>query len=345
MTRAPPPRSHRPPHRAGPARWPPARSPRRQSFGRPPPKKPLEGRIALVAGATRGAGRGIATRLGEAGATVYCTGRGVRGRPASGSKRPEVLEETAEQVTALGGHGIAVRCDHTVTEEVAALCARIQKEQGRLDILVNDIWGCDAISELGVPFWKQSPEHARTVLERAVLTHILTSRHAVPLMLGQERGLVVEITDGDHFGYRGSVIYDVAKMSVIRLAFAMSRDLRRTRVTALAVTPGFLRSEEMLEGFGVTEANWRDGAKVEPDFIASESPSYVGRAVAALTQDAEHALGSEADQSQDVHEDPRSHRAVSCRGALARQYPVGGAEPGDHCRVRSGSRQAPSLRA
>ncbi|NTX13221.1 SDR family NAD(P)-dependent oxidoreductase, partial [Myxococcus sp. CA056] len=245
-------------------------------------KKPLEGRIALVAGATRGAGRGIATRLGEAGATVYCTGRSVRGRPASGSKRPEVLEETAEQVTALGGHGIAVRCDHTVTEEVAALCARIQKEQGRLDILVNDIWGCDAISELGVPFWKQSPEHARTVLERAVLTHILTSRHAVPLMLGQERGLVVEITDGDHFGYRGSVIYDVAKMSVIRLAFAMSRDLRRTRVTALAVTPGFLRSEEMLEGFGVTEANWRDGAKVEPDFIASESPSYVGRAVAAL---------------------------------------------------------------
>ncbi|NTX55179.1 SDR family oxidoreductase [Myxococcus sp. CA039A] len=248
-------------------------------------KKPLEGRIALVAGATRGAGRGIATRLGEAGATVYCTGRSVRGRPASGSKRPEVLEETAEHVTALGGHGIAVRCDHTVTEEVAALCARIQKEQGRLDILVNDIWGCDAISKLGVPFWKQSPEHARTVLERAVLTHILTSRHAVPLMLGQERGLVVEITDGDHFGYRGSVIYDVAKMSVIRLAFAMSRDLRRTRVTALAVTPGFLRSEEMLEGFGVTEANWRDGAKVEPDFIASESPSYVGRAVAALAAD------------------------------------------------------------
>ncbi|MCP3163750.1 SDR family oxidoreductase [Myxococcus qinghaiensis] len=248
-------------------------------------KKPLEGRIALVAGATRGAGRGIATRLGEAGATVYCTGRSTRGRPASGSKRPETIEETAEQVTALGGHGIAIRCDHTVTEEVAALCERIQKEQGRLDILVNDIWGCDNISDFGVPFWKQSPDHARTMLERAVLTHIITSRHAVPLMLEQERGLVVEITDGDHFGYRGSVNYDVVKMSVIRLAFAMSRDLRRTRVTALAVTPGFLRSEEMLENFGVTEATWRDGAKVEPDFIASESPAYVGRAVAALAAD------------------------------------------------------------
>ncbi|MCK8496288.1 MULTISPECIES: SDR family oxidoreductase [Myxococcus] len=248
-------------------------------------KKPLEGRIALVAGATRGAGRGIATRLGEAGATVYCTGRSVRGRPASGDSRPETLEETAEQVTALGGHGIPVRCDHTVEEEVISLCERIQKEQGRLDILVNDIWGCDRLTHFGQPFWKQSIPDARTMLERAVLTHVITSRHAVPLMLPRNQGLIVEITDGDHFAYRGHVLYDVLKMAVIRLAFAMSRDLRRTGLTALAVTPGFLRSEEMLEHFGVTEANWRDGTKVDPDFIASETPAYVGRAVAALAAD------------------------------------------------------------
>ncbi|MCE9666747.1 SDR family NAD(P)-dependent oxidoreductase [Myxococcus stipitatus] len=247
--------------------------------------KPLEGRIALVAGATRGAGRGIATMLGAAGATVYCTGRSVRGRPASGAHRPEVLEETAEQVTALGGRGIALRVDHTVEEEVAALCERIQKEEGRIDVLVNDIWGCDAISEFGVPFWKQSPALARTMFERAVLTHLITSRHAVPVMLPQERGLIVEITDGDSFGYRGSLAYDLVKMAVIRMAFSMSRELRRTHLTALAVTPGFLRSEEMLDNFGVTEATWRDAVAKEPDFIASETPAYVGRAVAALAAD------------------------------------------------------------
>nr|WP_256559214.1 SDR family oxidoreductase [Myxococcus dinghuensis] len=248
-------------------------------------EKPLEGRIALVAGATRGAGRGIATMLGAAGATVYCTGRSVRGNPASGPNRPEVLEETAEQVTALGGRGIALRVDHTVEEEVAALCERIQKDAGRIDVLVNDIWGCDAISEFGVPFWKQSPALARTMFERAVFTHLVTSRYAVPVMLPQERGLLIEITDGDSFGYRGSLPYDLTKMTVIRLAFAMSRELRRTHLTALAVTPGFLRSEEMLDNFGVTEATWRDAVKNEPDFIASETPAYVGRAVAALAAD------------------------------------------------------------
>ncbi|WP_342380968.1 SDR family oxidoreductase [Myxococcus stipitatus] len=283
-------------------------------------KKPLEGRIALVAGATRGAGRGIATRLGEAGATVYCSGRSVRGQPASGPKRPETLEETAEQVTALGGKGIAVRCDHTVDAQVIALRDRIQQEHGRLDILVNDIWGCDTISEFGVPFWKLNPDHARTMLERAVLTHLITSRYLVPVMLPRNQGLIVEITDGDHFGYRGSLYYDLAKMSVIRLAFSMSRDLRRTGITALAVTPGFLRSEEMLENFGVTEANWRDAAKTEPDFIASESPSYVGRAVAALAADPH--VGSKAGR-------------VFSSWALAREYgftDLDGSTPhwGDH---------------
>ncbi|NBD12000.1 MULTISPECIES: SDR family oxidoreductase [Corallococcus] len=247
--------------------------------------KPLEGQVVLVAGATRGAGRGIATMLGAAGATVYCTGRSVRGQPASGVGRPETIEETAEQVTALGGRGIAVRVDHLVEAEVEALCQRIRSEAGKLDVLVNDIWGGESLHELGAPFWKQSPRNARLMFERAIVTHIVTSRHAVPLMLERDRGLIVEVTDGDHFGYRGGVAYDLTKMAVIRLAFAMSRDLRRTNVTALAVTPGFLRSEEMLDGFGVTEANWRDAAKQVPDFIASETPSYVGRAVAALAAD------------------------------------------------------------
>lgn len=247
--------------------------------------KPLEGRIALVAGATRGAGRGIATMLGEAGATVYCTGRSVRGKLASGGDRPETIEETAELVTARGGRGIAVRTDHTVEAEVEALCERIRSESGRLDVLVNDVWGGDALIEWGKPFWETQAESARVLLERAVFSHILTSRHALPLLLESDRGLVVEITDGDSFGYRGNLLYDLIKMAVIRLAFGLSRELRKTRVTALAVTPGFLRSEAMLDLFGVTEENWREGAAHTPDFIASETPYFVGRAVAALAAD------------------------------------------------------------
>lgn len=246
--------------------------------------KPLEGRIALVAGATRGAGRGIAMMLGEAGATVYCTGRSVRGRPATGN-RPETIEETAELVTARGGRGIAVRTDHTVEADVIALCEQLKREQGRLDVLVNDVWGGDALTEFSLPFWKLAPDKGRLMLERGIYSHILTSRYAVPLMLEHNRGLIIEITDGDSFGYRGNLFYDLVKMSVIRLAFAMAWELRRHPITALAVTPGFLRSEEMLENFGVTEANWRDGAAKEPHFIASETPFYVGRAVAALAAD------------------------------------------------------------
>ena len=247
--------------------------------------KPLEGQVALVAGATRGAGRAIAVMLGEAGATVYCTGRSVRGKPATGT-RPETIEETAELVDKRGGRGIAVRVDHTVESEVVALCEQLKREQGRLDVLVNDVWGGDALTEFGQPFWKLSPDKGRLMLERAIFSHILTSRYAVPLMLERDQGLIVEITDGDSFGYRGNLYYDLVKLSVIRLAFAMSRELKRhPKLTALAVTPGFLRSEEMLENFGVTEANWRDGAAKEPHFIASETPFYVGRAVAALAAD------------------------------------------------------------
>lgn len=252
-------------------------------------KRPLAGRVALVAGATRGAGRGIASMLGEAGATVYCSGRSARGRLAG--ERKEVIEETAERVSALGGRGIAVRTDHAVEAEVRALCERIASESGRLDVLVNDIWGCEELIAFGKPFWQQPPAAFRSMFERALFTHVITAHYAVPLMLRSQTeqvpGLIVEVTDGDSFGYRGSLDYDMIKMSVIRLAFAMSRDLKDTHITALALTPGFLRSEQMLDYFGVTESNWRDGAARDPHFIASETPAYVGRAVAALAADPE----------------------------------------------------------
>ena len=247
---------------------------------------PLGKRVAVVAGATRGAGRGIARMLGEAGATVYCTGRSVRGNPATPG-RPETLEETAELVTAEGGRGIPVRTDHTVESEVEALLARVRSEQGRLDVLVNDIWGGDALTEWGSPFWKLSSPQGFELLERAVHTHILTSRHGVPLMLEGDRGLVVEVTDGDTLGYRGNLFYDLAKTAVIRLAYAMAGDLEAHPVTAVAITPGFLRSEAVLDHFGVTEANWRDAAEKDAYFAESETPCFVGRAIAALAADPE----------------------------------------------------------
>lgn len=255
--------------------------------------RPLEGKIALVAGATRGAGRGIARMLGEAGATVYCTGRSARGvppRPAEGegpfdiARRPETIDETAELVTAAGGRGIAVRVDHSVEAEVQALFERVRAEQGRLDILVNDIWGGDVLTE-SKPFWELDVRRGLLMQERAVHTHIITARYGAPLLIEQRSGLIVEITDGDTPDYRGNLFYDLAKSSVIRLAFAMAEELRPYNVAALALTPGFLRSEAMLEHFGVTEANWRDGAAKDPHFIASETPAFVGRAVAALAAD------------------------------------------------------------
>ncbi|HEV2146664.1 MAG TPA: SDR family oxidoreductase [Longimicrobiaceae bacterium] len=245
--------------------------------------KPLHDRIAVVAGATRGAGRGIACALGEAGATVYCTGRSVRGSPATGS-RPETIEETAEMVTARGGRGIPVRVDHTVDDEVRALFERVREEQGRLDVLVNDVWGGDELAEPG-PFWTHSMEKGLLMQERAVWSHLITARHGVPLMVKQRSGLLVEITDGDTLRFRGSLFYDLAKTSAIRIAFGMAQELRSHGVTALAVTPGFLRSEAMLDHFGVTESNWRDAAEKDPYFAESETPLFVGRAVAALAAD------------------------------------------------------------
>lgn len=244
----------------------------------------LKDRIAVVAGATRGAGRGIACMLGEAGARVYCTGRSVRGKPATG-KRPETIEETAEMVTAHGGVGIHVQVDHTVESQVQALFERIKNEQGRLDILVNDVWGGDDLTEWGKPFWKLSLDKGMLMLDRAVNAHIITSRHGVPLMIEHDSGLIVEITDGAHDLYRGSLFYDLSKMSAIRLAYAMAVELKNHNITAVAVTPGFLRSEAMLDNFGVTEKNWQEGVKKDPHFAQSETPFFVGRAVAALAAD------------------------------------------------------------
>jgi NAD(P)-dependent dehydrogenase (short-subunit alcohol dehydrogenase family) len=247
----------------------------------------LTGKIAVVAGATRGAGRGIAVELGAAGATVYCSGRSVRGSP-SDLGRAETIQDTAEMVTAAGGSGIAVRVDHTVEEEVKALFERVKQEQdGRLDILVNDIWGGEKLVEWGKAFWELDIQQALKLVERAVFTHLITSRYGVPLMVARGTGLIVEITDGDSLDYRGNLVYDFVKVGVIRLARAMAEDFkgRNLAMTAVALTPGFLRSEEMLEHFGVGEANWREGAKKDPYFAGSETPTFIGRAVVALASD------------------------------------------------------------
>lgn len=266
------------------------------------PKKVLKGKIALVAGATRGAGRGIAIALGEAGATVYCTGRSSRkrsrGRPPTPG-RPETIEETAELVTAAGGHGIAVRVDHTQPAEVRKLVAAIKRRHQGLDILVNDVWGGDALTEFSKTFWTVNLDNGLLMLKQAIHSHIITSYYAVPLMLGRGRGIIFEITDGDAFYYRGNLFYDLVKISVIRLAFAMARELRKRDVVSVALTPGFLRSERVLEHFGVSEANWKDAAKktrkkdqnsasqndAPNDFLISESPRFVGRALVALAAD------------------------------------------------------------
>jgi NAD(P)-dependent dehydrogenase (short-subunit alcohol dehydrogenase family) len=247
-------------------------------------EQPLLGQVAVVAGATRGAGRGIACMLGEAGATVYCTGRSVRGQSAMAG-RPESLEDTAEMVTRHGGRGIPARVDHTVEDQVRALFERVRVEQGRLDILVNDIWGGDPLTEWGKPFWELDIAQGLLMQQSGVHTHLITSRHGAPLLVAQKRGLIVEVTDGDTPAYRGNLFYDLAKASVIRLALGMAEELRPHGVTALAVTPGFLRSEAVLDYLGVTEANWQEGARRDPHFSASETPFFVGRAIAALAAD------------------------------------------------------------
>ncbi|MGI8911840.1 MAG: SDR family oxidoreductase [Rubrobacteraceae bacterium] len=245
----------------------------------------LEGKVAVVAGGTRGAGRGISVELGAAGATVYVTGRSTR-EDRSPMERPETIEETAGMVGAAGGRGIAVRVDHSRPEEVEALFSRVEEEQGgRLDVLVNDVWGGDSLTKWDTPFWEHSLEDGLALLRQAVETHIITSRYAAPLMVRRERGLILEITDGVGSGYRGNLFYDLAKTSVIRLGLAQAEELGRHGVAALALTPGFLRSEAVLEHFGVAEANWRDAVEKDRYFAESETPAYIGRAVVALATD------------------------------------------------------------
>lgn len=259
----------------------------------------LKGKVAVVAGATRGAGRGIACMLGEAGAMVYCTGRSVRGkpvptRPAESSPftlayRSETIEETAEMVTARGGVGIWAQVDHTAPEQVRAFFERIRREQdGCLDILVNDVWGGDELTEWNKPFWERSLEDGLRMLDRAVNAHIITSYYGLPLMVARRQGLVIEITDSDTEGnpdYRGDLFYDLTKICANRLGFALSEELRKHNVTALALSPGYLRSEAMLEHFGVTESTWQDAIAKDPHFAKSETPFYIGRAVVALASD------------------------------------------------------------
>ena len=268
----------------------------------------LEGTIALVAGATRGAGRGIAVSLGEAGATVYCTGRSTRAA-RSEYDRPETIEETAELVTEAGGRGIAVPTDHLEPDQVRALVERIDAEQGRLDVLVNDVWGGEKLFEWDTPVWEHDLANGLRLVDLAIKTHLITSHHALPLLIRNPGGLVVEMTDGtasyNAATYRINAFYDLAKNAVIRLAFAQSKDLAPHGATAVALTPGWLRSEMMLDTFGVTEATWRDATERIPHFGISETPRYVGRAVAALAADP----------------DRRRHSGASLSsGGLAREY-------------------------
>jgi NAD(P)-dependent dehydrogenase (short-subunit alcohol dehydrogenase family) len=252
-------------------------------------KGPLAGKVALVAGATRGAGRGIAVQLGAAGATVYVTGRTTR-QARSEMNRPETIEETADLVDQAGGHGIAVEVDHLEPQQVQALVDRIAFERGALHILVNDIWGATRM-EWNKSVWESSLDYGLRTLRLAIDTHAITSHFAVPLLIKTPGGLVVEMTDGtDDYNaanYRVSFFYDVAKAAVNRMAFALAHELAAHGGTAVALTPGWLRSEAMLDAYRVTEANWRDATKVQPHFAISESPAFVGRAVAALAGDPE----------------------------------------------------------
>jgi NAD(P)-dependent dehydrogenase (short-subunit alcohol dehydrogenase family) len=244
----------------------------------------LKGKVALVAGATRGAGRGIACMLGEAGATVYCTGRSVRGKPAT-KNRSETIEETAEMVTARGGNGIYVQVDHTDRDQVKSLFERVREEQGgRLDILVNDMTG-DANME-SRSFVEHSLEKGLKVLENGSISHIVTSYYGVPLMIEAGGGLIVEVTDGISYELREfNFYYDLEKAINIRLAQSLAHQLRKHKIAVVSLTPGFLRSEEMLSNFGVTEENWRDGIKHQRDFAYSETPFYIGKAAVALACD------------------------------------------------------------
>ncbi|WP_405781364.1 SDR family oxidoreductase [Streptomyces sp. NBC_00859] len=256
-------------------------------------EKPLTGRVALVAGATRGAGRAIAVQLAAAGATVYATGRTTREK-RSEMGRAETIEETAELIGAAGGTGFAVPADHLEEEQVRAVAERIDREQGRLDILVNNVWGGDRLVGFGEAnrMWEIRLEDGLRMLELGVKSHIVTSSVALPLLVRTRGGLVVEMTDGtaeSNRDYRENFYFDLAKNAPVRMASNLAHELESVGGTAVCVTPGFLRSEAMLDHFGVTEPTWRDAIADEPHFAIAESPVFVGRAVAAVAADADRA--------------------------------------------------------
>jgi NAD(P)-dependent dehydrogenase (short-subunit alcohol dehydrogenase family) len=291
-----------------------------------PSRDALRGRVAVVAGATRGAGRGIAAALGEAGATVVCTGRSTRsGSTRSDYNRPETIEETAELVSHLGGTGIAAAVDHLDPDQVQTLADQIRTNHGHIDVLVNDIWGGELLkggpAQWNTPIWKLDLDKGLRILRLAIDTHLITSHHLLPLLIDRPGGLLVEVTDGttdyNASRYRLSVFYDLAKVSVNRLAFSQGHELERHGATAVAITPGWLRSEMMLDNFGVAEENWRDAVdRTAPaDFALSESPRYVGRAIAALASDPHRA---------------RWHQKSVSSGQLAHEYgftDVDGSQP------------------
>ena len=247
-------------------------------------KAPLDGQIALVAGATRGAGRGIARGLGEAGAFVYCTGRSVRGNP-SAYARPETVEETAEMVTGDGGKAAALRVDHTQESEVVELLDRIMRDRARIDVVVNCIAGEDPMMSQWGSFWDADLRNGEAIFRQAILSHVITSKHAARHMIASRRGLIVEVTEGDTLLAGGNPLTQTVKLALKAIALNLASELHEYGVTSIAITPGFLRSEVMLEHHGVTESNWRDGGKKDPNFLASESPLFIGRAVAALAAD------------------------------------------------------------
>ncbi|WP_338146241.1 SDR family oxidoreductase [Streptomyces boncukensis] len=252
--------------------------------------RPLAGRIALVAGATRGSGRAMAVELGRAGATVYATGRTTRDRVSEVGRSTETIEGTAELVTEAGGRGIAAPTDHLDQEQVRALVARIEAEQGRLDILVNNAWGGDHLVEWGRRLWEHDLDKGLRILRLGIESHLVTSRYALPLLIREPGGLVVEVTDGtEEFNgrnYREPFYYDLAKAAPLRMARNLARELADHGATAVCLTPGWLRSEAMLDTyFEVTEERWRDGCEKDPHFAISESPVFVGRALAALAAD------------------------------------------------------------
>jgi NAD(P)-dependent dehydrogenase (short-subunit alcohol dehydrogenase family) len=258
----------------------------------------LRGKVAVVAGATRGAGRGIAAALGERGATVVCTGRSSaqRGMTSDYGDRPETIEETAALVSEMGGMGIARQVDHLDQAQVEQLATFVREELGRLDILVNDIWGGELLKGpppmWNRPLWEVDLDDGLRILRLAVETHLRTSHALLPILVEQPGGLVVEVTDGTHAyneaNYRISVFYDLAKAAVNRLAWSQGHELASHGATAMAVTPGFLRSEMMLEAFGVTDSTWRDALDRAPtEFALSESPRFVGRCIAAVAADSE----------------------------------------------------------